>query len=258
MNQETQLPTARILETKKNKKIVGLGQSANALTSDAGSKPIQLWHSVASSASNTAISGYDAAFKRLCDFVIGGIALLVLMPLLILLSILIKLDSSGPALFYQQRRGRNRELIKVYKFRTMYQDFSTPVPTATSFKQTKKDDPRVTRIGAILRKTSLDELPQLLNVMQGSMSLVGPRPHPIPLDEQYKHIIPALNSRYAVKPGLTGWAQINGYRGETARVEDMVARVEHDRHYIKNWTLWLDIKIIAVTAIKGWTHRNAY
>jgi len=227
------IETRTIETTKSNKKIVELAQSAN-------------------------IVGFNAAFKRLCDFVIGGIALLVLMPLLALLSILIKLDSNGPALFHQQRLGRNRELIKVYKFRTMYQNYSTPVPTATSFIQTQKGDPRVTRIGAILRKTSLDELPQLFNVLQGSMSLVGPRPHPLPLDEQYKHIIPALNSRYAVKPGVTGWAQINGFRGETTRVEDMVARVEHDRHYIKNWTLWLDIKIIAVTAIKGWTHRNAY
>jgi len=206
----------------------------------------------------TPISGFGAALKRLFDFLISGIALIVLAPLLILLSILIKLDSNGPALFKQQRQGRNGDTINVYKFRTMYQNFSTPVPTSTSFKQTQKNDPRITRIGAILRKLSLDELPQLFNVLQGSMSLVGPRPHPAPLDEQYLHIIPALNSRYSVKPGLTGWAQINGFRGETARIEDMIARVEHDRHYIKNWTLWLDIKIIALTAIKGWTHRNAY
>ena len=135
----------------------------------------------------------------------------------------------------------------------MYQDQS-----AAAFKQAEKDDPRVTRIGAFLRKTSLDELPQLFNVIQGSMSLVGPRPHPIPLDEKFKQVIPALNSRYAVKPGITGWAQINGFRGETARVDDMVARIEHDRHYIKHWTLWMDIKIIAMTAVKGWTHNNAY
>ena len=125
-------------------------------------------------------------------------------------------------------------------------------------KQAEKNDPRITRIGAIMRKTSLDELPQLFNVVQGSMSLVGPRPHPIPLDEKFKQVIPALNSRYAVKPGITGWAQINGFRGETTRIDDMVGRIEHDRHYIKNWTLWLDLKIIVKTAFKGWTHTNAY
>jgi len=180
------------------------------------------------------------------------------MPLFVIISILIKLDSTGPAFFYQQRSGRHGESINVYKFRTMYQNYSTPVPTDKSFIQTQQNDRRITRLGAMLRKTSIDELPQLFNVIEGSMSLVGPRPHPAPLDEQFKHVIPTIQSRYAVKPGLTGWAQVNGFRGETKRVEDMVARVEHDRHYIKNWTLWLDIKIIALTVIKGWTHRNAY
>lgn len=246
---------------KKNKNIVELTESANSSSRESGSRPVQVWRTFVNSdpAPITPIVGFDAAFKRLSDFLIGGLALLVLLPFLALLSILIKLDSTGPALFCQQRRGRNREIIKVYKFRTMYQDFSAgSMDGGGKFKQAQKDDPRVTRIGAILRKTSLDELPQLFNVVQGSMSLVGPRPHPVPLDEKYKHVIPALNSRYAVKPGITGWAQINGFRGETVRVEDMVARVEHDRHYIKNWTLWLDIKILAMTAIKGWTHTNAY
>ena len=140
----------------------------------------------------------------------------------------------------------------------MYEDHSTPVPTSESFVQTRKNDPRVTALGAFLRKTSLDELPQLINVIQGNMSLVGPRPHPMPLDEKFRDLIPSMDLRYAVKPGITGWAQVNGFRGETTRVEDMVARVEHDCHYIKHWSLWLDIKIICVTAIKGWTHNNAY
>lgn len=254
------MPTLRTIETKNGKKIVELAQSTDLPHLDTESSQIRVWPKFVGNdtAAVTPIVGFNAALKRFSDFVIGGIALVVLMPLLILLSLLIKLDSTGPALFYQQRRGRNREIIKVYKFRTMYQNYSTPVPTATSFQQTQKDDPRVTRIGAILRKTSLDELPQLFNVIEGSMSMVGPRPHPFPLDEKYKHIIPALESRYAVKPGITGWAQVNGLRGETTRVEDMVARVEHDRHYINNWSLWLDIKIIAKTAIKGWTHQNAY
>ncbi|MBX2838236.1 MAG: sugar transferase [Gammaproteobacteria bacterium] len=226
----------------------------------AESIPVEIRGSLAANdpATLPPIVGLNAAVKRLFDFSVGSIAVLLLIPLFIVVSIAIKLGSTGPALFYQQRRGRNGEFIAVYKFRTMYQNYSTPLPTASSFIQTRKDDPRVTRIGAFLRKTSLDELPQLINVIQGSMSLVGPRPHPMPLDDQYKHIIPALDSRYIVKPGLTGWAQVNGFRGETARLEDMVARVEHDRYYIKHWTLWLDIKIIAITAFKGWTHRNAY
>ena len=204
------------------------------------------------------IAGLDAAVKRLSDLIIGVSALILLSPLLALLAIMIKLDSSGPALFCQQRRGRNLEVINVYKFRTMYQDCGVPEPTADTFVQTQKNDPRVTRVGATLRRTSLDELPQLLNVLRGSMSLVGPRPHPIPLDEQYSLVVPSLNSRYVVKPGITGWAQINGYRGETAHVADMLGRIEHDRHYICNWTPWLDIKIIVTTAFKGWTHDNAY
>ncbi len=245
---------------KKNKKIVELPRSTDTAVRNLGQRPIEVLHTrvFTEIVPEEPIVGFDAAIKRLCDFVIGGVALLVLMPLFAILSIVIKLDSTGPALFYQHRQGRNQQSIKVYKFRTMYQNFSTPKPTAKSFKQTQKDDPRVTRVGAFLRKTSLDELPQLFNVMQGTMSLVGPRPHPAPLDEHFQRFIPAINSRYAVKPGLTGWAQIHGLRGETVRIEDMIARVEHDRHYIRNWTLWLDIKIIALTAVKGWAHRNAY
>lgn len=245
---------------KKNSSVVKLTTPADTLQRDADLRPVKILHTAVNSniMPKTPIIGFSAALKRLCDIIIGGLALIVLMPFFALLSILIKLDSTGPALFYQHRQGRNLDSIKVYKFRTMYQDYSTPVPTATSFIQTQENDPRVTRIGAFMRKTSLDELPQLINVIQGSMSLVGPRPHPAPLDDQFKHIIPGLDSRYSVKPGVTGWAQVNGFRGETKRVEDMIARVEHDCHYIKNWSLWLDIKIIAMTAFIGWTHRNAY
>ncbi|MCL4146743.1 UNVERIFIED_CONTAM: hypothetical protein GTU68_057870 [Idotea baltica] len=258
------------LETTKNDNFAQLTRSATVSSEKYQLKPDQNRHTVvrahavnfhttnsSDADSKTPIVGLGAAFKRFSDLLIGGAALIVLAPLLALIAIVIKLDSTGPALFSQQRRGRHGESIKVYKFRTMYQNYSTPNPTADSFIQTKKNDTRITRIGAFLRKTSLDELPQLFNIMQGSMSLVGPRPHPAPLDEQYKHIIPTLNSRYLVKPGLTGWAQVNGYRGETKKLEDMVARVEHDRHYIKNWTLWLDVKIIAATAIKGWTQPTA-
>lgn|GEM_PF-2334803 len=247
-------------QTKNQKNTVELVRPVTAKPRDVHRKRLRVQHSLATRLplAEAPIAGLDAMLKRVLDCVVGGLALLVLLPFLALLSILIKLDSTGPALFYQQRKGQHREIIKVYKFRTMYQDFSTPLPTNTSFKQTEKDDPRITRIGAFMRRTSLDELPQLFNVVQGSMSLVGPRPHPSPLDDQYKLVIPELDSRYVVKPGLTGWAQINGFRGETLRLEDMVGRVEYDRYYIRNWTLWLDIKIIVRTAFKGWTHHNAY
>lgn len=251
--QEKKVPSASLI--KNNKKEISIEQtSANADSIDVNPVTAKHWNSLASS-DNVAlvpIAGVSAALKRLEDFVFGSIALLILFPLMALISIAIKLDSTGPALFCQARSGRNREIIKVYKFRTMYQ--SSP----QEFKQAQKDDPRITRIGAFLRKTSLDELPQLFNVIQGSMSMVGPRPHPLKLDEDFKYVIPSLNSRYCVKPGITGWAQINGFRGETRRVSDMVSRIEHDRHYVKNWSLLFDVKILVLTVFKGWTHKNAY
>lgn len=198
------------------------------------------------------IVGLSGALKRAEDFILGSIALVILFPLMAVVSLIIKLDSTGPALFCQARNGRNGEVINVYKFRTMYQNGST------EFKQAQRNDPRVTRVGSFLRKTSLDELPQLFNVVQGSMSMVGPRPHPIKLDEDFQYVIPSLNSRYCVKPGITGWAQINGFRGETRRISDMVGRLDHDRFYIKNWSIFLDIKILTLTVFKGWTHKNAY
>lgn len=213
------------------------------------------WRSIATS-DNTSLrplSGVACAAKRAFDFIVGSIALVLLFPVMLFISLAIKLDSTGPSLYVQQRSGRNREIIKVYKFRTMFQDGPT-----VEFRQASKDDPRITRVGAFLRRTSLDELPQLFNVIQGSMSLVGPRPHPLKLDDDFRHVIPALHSRYCVKPGITGWAQINGFRGETRQLKDMLGRIEHDRHYIRNWSLWLDLRIVLLTAIKGWTHENAY
>lgn len=212
------------------------------------------WRSIAAS-DNTSLrplSGIACAAKRAFDFAAGSVALVLLFPVMVLVSIAIKLDSTGPALYCQSRSGRNREVIKVYKFRTMFQSPSS------EFRQASKDDPRITKIGAFLRRTSLDELPQLFNVIQGSMSLVGPRPHPLKLDEDFRHVIPGLHSRYCVKPGITGWAQINGFRGETRQLKDMLGRIDHDRHYIRNWSLWLDFRIVLLTAFKGWTHENAY
>ena len=254
------MPTQESVESVKDGEVtVELVRPKDIRAPDAASGAIR-WQEAANGTAgpNAPIGGVDAGFKRLFDLVASSAALVVFTPLLLLISILIKLDSTGPTLFYQQRRGRHGALIDVYKFRTMYQDYSTPVPTSRSFRQTRKDDPRVTRLGSFLRRTSLDELPQLFNVVQGSMSLVGPRPHPAPLDERFRHLIPALDSRYEVKPGLTGWAQIHGFRGETTRLEDMIGRVEHDRHYIRHWSFFLDVKIIAITIVKGWTHRNAY
>lgn len=232
-----------------------IGQaSANADTLEIDQIDSIAWTPLLPSDSSTLqpIVGFSAALKRLEDFVCGSIALLLLFPLMALISVIIKLDSTGPALFCQPRSGRNREIIKVYKFRTMYQNGST------EFKQARRDDPRITRVGAFLRKTSLDELPQLFNVIQGSMSLVGPRPHPLKLDEDFQYVIPSLNSRYCVKPGITGWAQINGFRGETRRVKDMVERINHDRYYVKHWSLLFDLRILLLTVFKGWTHKNAY
>ncbi|NND91924.1 MAG: exopolysaccharide biosynthesis polyprenyl glycosylphosphotransferase [Granulosicoccus sp.] len=247
------MPSASVIDNNRNNTAIDV-ESANAATIDELPLEEQRLGTLVSSDSSVLmpIAGLDAAAKRLEDFVLGSIALVILFPLMALISIAVKLDSTGPALFCQARNGRNREIIKVYKFRTMYQSGSQ------EFKQAKRDDPRITRVGAFLRRTSLDELPQLFNVIQGSMSLVGPRPHPLKLDEDFKYVIPALNSRYCVKPGITGWAQINGYRGETRRVSDMVSRIEHDRYYVRNWSLFLDARILVMTVFKGWTHKNAY
>lgn len=247
------MSSASIIKNNKNETVIDQ-VSANADSIDISPVNAKHWTALASSdhVALLPIAGVGAALKRLEDFVFGSVALLILFPLMALISIAVKLDSTGPALFCQARSGRNREIIKVYKFRSMHQ------ASPQEFKQAQKDDPRVTRVGAFLRKTSLDELPQLFNVIQGSMSMVGPRPHPLKLDEDFKYVIPSLNSRYCVKPGITGWAQINGFRGETRRVSDMVSRIEHDRFYVKNWSLWLDIKILVMTVFKGWTHKNAY
>lgn len=247
------MSSASVVNNNKTKTVVDQN-SANAASINETPIDTNHWTSLVSSDKSTLkpIAGVGAALKRLEDFVLGSIALIILFPLMALISIAVKLDSTGPALFCQARSGRNREVIKVYKFRTMYQG------GAKEFKQAEKDDPRITRIGSFLRRTSLDELPQLFNVIQGSMSLVGPRPHPLKLDEDFKYVIPALNSRYCVKPGITGWAQINGFRGETRLVSDMVGRIEHDRHYVKNWSIFFDIKILVMTVFKGWTHQNAY
>jgi putative colanic acid biosynthesis UDP-glucose lipid carrier transferase len=182
------------------------------------------------------------------------VALVVFAPLLLAIALAIRLDGPGPVLFRQKRYGFANNEFTVFKFRTMrHRPAEEPdVP------QARRQDPRITRVGAFLRRTSLDELPQLINVLRGDMSLVGPRPHAVAHNVQYAQIIDDYLSRHRVKPGITGWAQINGLRGETDTPEKMRARVEHDLYYIDNWSLMLDIKILLLTPLRGFVNKNAY
>ncbi|MDG6773612.1 undecaprenyl-phosphate glucose phosphotransferase [Thiomicrorhabdus sp. ZW0627] len=191
--------------------------------------------------------------KRMEDLVISSIILLLISPMMIILAIAVKVTSPGPIIFKQKRYGHNGQEIKVYKFRSM-----TTQDNGAKVKQATKNDLRFTPIGAFLRKTSLDELPQFINVLQGKMSIVGPRPHAVAHNEEYRQLVPKYMQRHLVKPGITGWAQINGWRGETDTLEKMEKRVEYDLHYINNWSLWLDIKIIVLTIFKGFINKNAY
>lgn len=196
----------------------------------------------------------NQAVKWFEDKVIAALAMLAFAPVMLVVAIAIKLTSQGPVLFIQNRHGWNGEVVKVYKFRTMV----THQPASSVLVQATKNDQRVTPLGRFLRASSLDELPQLINVMQGRMSLVGPRPHAVQHNEAYRELIPSYMLRHKVKPGITGWAQIKGLRGETDTVEKMAARVKADLDYIENWSIWLDLRILAITAIKGFVHKNAY
>lgn len=189
------------------------------------------------------LAGWGAPFKRAEDVVLTSVLLVLLAPALLLIAILIKLDSPGPVLFRQERYGFNNERIIVFKFRTMHHD---PDPDP-SVPQVRRNDPRITRLGAFLRRTSLDELPQLINVLRGDMSLVGPRPHATAHNEKYARLIDGYLVRHRMKPGITGWAQVNGWRGETETVEKMRRRLEHDLFYIANWSPLLDIKVLLLT-----------
>lgn len=192
--------------------------------------------------------------KRSTDIILSAAALMFFGPVMLVVAVLVKLDSPGPILFRQQRFGFNQQPITVYKFRTMYREAGLDESAA----QAQRADPRVTRIGRILRRTSLDELPQLLNVLGGSMSLVGPRPHPTALDERYAALINSYLCRHRVRPGITGWAQVNGLRGETNTVDKMERRVEHDLYYIEHYSLLFDLYILLLTIFVGFRHRNAY
>lgn len=192
--------------------------------------------------------------KRGLDIIVAMTIGILTFPLLAIVAVLIKLDSKGPVLFGQMRHGFNNEPIRVLKFRTM----TTFDDERHGFRQATRDDSRVTRIGRILRRTNIDELPQLINVLRGEMSIVGPRPHAVAHNEMYANQIHRMSRRHNVKPGITGWAQVNGLRGETDTVEKMRKRVEYDIYYIDNWSFIFDLKIMIMTLFSKSAYANAY
>jgi putative colanic acid biosynthesis UDP-glucose lipid carrier transferase len=201
----------------------------------------------------TPFYGYRGVTKRLTDIGLSIVILLLFLPLLLLIAVLVKMSSPGPVIFKQRRYGLDGREIAVYKFRTM-----SVTEDGEQIRQASKSDSRITRIGRILRRTSADELPQLINVLQGRMSLVGPRPHAVAHNEEYRKLIKGYMVRHKVLPGITGLAQVNGCRGETSQLEEMEARVNYDLDYLRHWTPMLDIKIILLTAIKVFRDDKAY
>lgn len=199
------------------------------------------------------LDGQGYIIKRLEDIVLGAAILCAISIPMLLIGCAVKATSPGPVIFRQKRYGLHGEEFRVWKFRTM-----TVCEDGAEAVQANRNDPRVTPLGRFLRRTSLDELPQFINVLAGTMSIVGPRPHPISLNEQFRGEIEGYMLRHVVKPGITGWAQVNGWRGETDSIEKMERRVQHDLHYIRNWSLWFDIRIIAITLVKGFSGGNAY
>src|SRR5262245_4046608 len=200
------------------------------------------------------LAGWGGIQKAVLDYGLGFILTTLLFPMMILIAIAIRLESKGPALFRQQRYGFVNRIFEIYKFRTMkYKE----VPEK-KIVQATQNDPRLTGVGRLLRRLSLDELPQLFNVLNSEMSLVGPRPHAVEHNEEYARVIRGYFARHRVKPGMTGWAQVNGFRGETKTIEQMEARVQYDIYYVENWSLLFDLKILAMTAVICLTGRNAY
>ncbi|ASL42312.1 UDP-glucose:undecaprenyl-phosphate glucose-1-phosphate transferase [Burkholderia sp. AD24] len=192
--------------------------------------------------------------KRVFDRLFALAALTALAPVMLVIAVMVKLSSPGPVFFRQKRKGIDGNQFEIYKFRSMklHQEEAGKITQAT------RRDPRITAVGAFLRRTSLDELPQFINVLRGEMSVVGPRPHALEHDDIYKDLVKGYMHRYRIKPGITGWAQINGYRGETDRIEKMMGRVKLDLYYMQHWTFWLDIKIVVLTLWKGFAGSNAY
>lgn len=203
------------------------------------------------------INGWDSVIKRAFDIVFSLAGILAFSPVMIATAAAIKLESEGPVLFKQKRHGFNNEVIEVYKFRSMYADQCDP----TARNAVMKDDPRVTRVGRLIRKTSIDELPQFFNVLLGSLSLVGPRPHAVAAQTRHRlfyEVVDGYFARHRVKPGVTGWAQVNGWRGEIDSDEKIRMRTEFDLYYIENWSLWFDLKILLLTPIRLVASESAY
>jgi putative colanic acid biosysnthesis UDP-glucose lipid carrier transferase len=201
----------------------------------------------------TPFYGYRGVAKRLTDIGFSALILLLLLPLLVLIAIVVKASSPGPVIFKQRRYGLDGREIAVYKFRTM-----SVVEDGAEVRQASKSDSRITPVGAVLRRSSMDELPQLINVLQGRMSLVGPRPHAVAHNEEYRKLIKGYMVRHKVLPGITGLAQVNGCRGETSKLEEMEARVNYDLDYLRHWTPLLDIKILLLTVVKVFRDEKAY
>jgi Undecaprenyl-phosphate glucose phosphotransferase len=200
------------------------------------------------------MNGGNEWVKLIEDHLLALGILILISPLLLAIALAVKLTSAGPVLFKQKRHGLGGGEIEVYKFRSMVHRENADGEA----EQARANDPRLTRLGAFLRRTSLDELPQFINVLQGRMSIVGPRPHPVWLNERHMRQIDSYAQRHKVKPGITGWAQVNGYRGETDTLEKMQRRLEYDLYYIEHWSVWLDLQILLMTAFKGFVNRNAY
>ena len=203
------------------------------------------------------LTDWDRALKNIEDRVLGAILLVLVAPVMAVAALAIRLDSKGPIFFKQKRYGFNNELIEVFKFRSMYTDLAD----ATASKLVTRDDPRVTPVGRFIRRTSIDELPQLFNVILGNMSLVGPRPHATQAkagQDLYQDVVQGYYARHRVKPGVTGWAQVNGWRGETDTHDKIQSRVEYDLYYIDNWSVLLDLYIIALTPFSLLSAKNAY
>jgi putative colanic acid biosysnthesis UDP-glucose lipid carrier transferase len=201
----------------------------------------------------TPFYGYRGVAKRVTDVGFSALILLMLLPLLVLIAIVVKLSSAGPIIFKQRRYGLDGREIAVYKFRTM-----RVTEDGAQIRQASKTDSRITRVGGVLRRSSMDELPQLINVLQGRMSLVGPRPHAVAHNEEYRKLIKGYMVRHKVLPGITGLAQVNGCRGETSKLEEMEARVNYDLDYLRHWSPMLDIKIILLTVVKVFRDDKAY
>jgi putative colanic acid biosysnthesis UDP-glucose lipid carrier transferase len=203
---------------------------------------------------STPLQGANRLVKAIEDRVLAALILLLVSPVMLAVAIAIRLDSPGAILFRQRRHGRHDEPIEMLKFRTMRPHVQAP----GTYTLATRGDKRVTSIGAYLRRTSLDELPQFINVLRGDMSIVGPRPYPIEINDEYKEVVDRYMLRHKVKPGITGWAQVNGLRGALDTPDKMERRVMHDLYYIEHWSLWFDLKIIFLTIFRGFVHENAY